>query len=279
MSSYNFELNGNYYKYNEFGKLIQVFDIKEVDTAKGELEREIPNLKVGTDLLGNIISLSYEENVGYTSILGKLPSTPLSNISKSTDPKNKAITLMDLLKLNSMNQVKALEEQNELLKADLILKSDLNKNMSLLNASLSSLASSSSTVLNDKKSFYSSSVVKNSKLTEKLNYETTGLTLTAEKDLSIMEKLNGVVGSFMINSDGDNIIPMHEKAKKDSEKAIETKHMNAFGMEEVTVISDLFDSALESSDLSNFNPFEALLTIVKEDTEAKINLAKLNGGT
>jgi hypothetical protein len=59
------------------------------------------------------------------------------------------------------------------------------------------------------------------------------------------------------NSNGDKIIPIHEKAKKDSEKAIETSNMNNT---DLTKVLDIFDDVDENSnDLSDDNNLFSIL--------------------
>ncbi len=76
---------------------------------------------------------------------------------------------------------------------------------------------------------------------DKLNFDLFGLTTD---------------GVQIKNSDDEFIIPLHDKAKKDSEKAIETKAMNKMEIDE-SMIDKMFD-------IDNVNPFNSLLEEAQE---------------
>ena len=63
-------------------------------------------------------------------------------------------------------------------------------------------------------------------------------------------------GVQLKNSDGNEIIPIHEKAKKNSEKAIETTNMN-----NIKIDNSLIDGMFDSDDL---NPFASLIDEAQE---------------
>ncbi|RLA83620.1 MAG: hypothetical protein DRG78_03800 [Epsilonproteobacteria bacterium] len=68
------------------------------------------------------------------------------------------------------------------------------------------------------------------------------------------------------NSQGHNVVPIVDKAIKDSEKGVETGAMNGISFESVgDIISDTIDDVLEFG-----NPFEAIFKELKEDIEREI---------
>lgn len=225
-SSWDYEIDGNFYKITSDGGILKVDSPSKPD--RPDLEDELPGLIIGRDLHGNIISLTSKPNLDYNDIMGKLPSTPLTEKESKGDEKNKSVGLIDTLKANSKNLNKTLENQNKLLEAQAKQMEDFNKSMSLMAASLASLSANSTDLKKDKKNFYASSFVKNEKVSTKVDFELTGKVDSERKRMTAYElyKGEGVQKYDLKDSDGNPIIPLHVKAKKDAEIAIAEKTEN-----------------------------------------------------
>jgi hypothetical protein len=147
-----------------------------------------------------------------------------------------------------------LDKQNELLEKSLKLQIDINKTTALHVEELKKQNKIQQAQLNakvvsnlDSKEHYNSSAVKNA--------------MQVQKDVLQADSLNFEMGheaySYLKDSNDEIIKPREAKAKKDAEKAIETKAMNQTGFD-MDDINDMFDSF-------NENPFTALIDLAKQD--------------
>jgi hypothetical protein len=109
--------------------------------------------------------------------------------------------------------------------------------------------------------------------------------ISANKDILVSSKVDYEINGDdnITNSNGDKIIPIHEKAKKDSEKAIELRDMNTTVWEDLEGLADDMivgltgdvDSPEQLADMFSGemkNPFDWINDMLEEEAEKGIQV-------
>jgi glutaredoxin 2 len=224
-------LESNEYKNSFVGKLLD------------SLESSNVNYNIDEQGVITVSSLTEDE---------KLKSNiDTSSLQSNTDKveTNTSDGLLNQLKNNTESTNSRIDIQNDLMSAQLALTHEQNQ----------TIAEHVNAVNQQNKILSTLTDGVNALVKLKVEENLINGAISANKDILIASKVDYEINGDenIRNSNGDKIIPIHEKAKKDSEKAIETSNMNNT---DLTKVLDIFDDVDENSnDLSDDNNLFSIL--------------------